>query len=46
MAYGQVTKIDPIAMQKPGIKEKPKECTEEELIDSGNVFILQFFSNA
>lgn len=33
MEFGKVTKVDP----KPPAKEKkPEECTEKELIDSGN----------
>lgn len=32
MEFGKVTKVDP----KPSAEQKKSECTETELIDSGN----------
>lgn len=37
MEFGTITKLDP----KPPTKQKSEECTEKELIDSGNHKILQ-----
>jgi len=42
MAFGKVTKLDSVASRKRStIQEKTRECTDEELIDSGIPFILQ-----
>jgi len=36
MAFGRVKKLDPVALNKRhAVQKKSKECTEEELIDSG-----------
>jgi len=38
MAYGRVTKLDPVAVVKvPNTKKTSNECTDEELIDSGKI---------
>lgn len=45
MEFGKGTKMDPEFVLKKTItvKKTCKEYTEEELIDSGNCFILQLF---
>lgn len=38
MAYGKVTKLDPVAVVKnPNIPKTTNECTDEELINSGKI---------
>lgn len=37
MAFGKVTKLDPVATKRT-VQKISKEYTEEELIDSGNYF--------
>lgn len=38
MAYGKVTKLDPVFVKKPAMQRTTKnDCTDEELIDSGNI---------
>ncbi|KAF0739501.1 UPF0193 protein EVG1, partial [Aphis craccivora] len=38
MAYGKVTKLDPVAAVKvPNTSKTTNECTDEELIDSGKI---------
>lgn len=45
MEFGKGTKMDPEFVLKKtiAVKKTCKEYTEEELIDSGNSFILQLF---
>jgi len=38
MAYGRVTKLDPVAVVKvPKTQKTSNECTDEELINSGKI---------
>jgi len=38
MAYGRVTKLDPVAVVKvPNIQKTSNECTDEELINAGKI---------
>lgn len=44
MAYGKVTTLDPVAIRKKSMTQKTsKDCTEEELIDSGNIYFYKYF---
>lgn len=38
MAFGKVTKLDPVVVRAKSVirKSSSRECTEEELVDSGN----------
>lgn len=45
MAFGKGTKMDSaFILMKSSVKRKSKEYTVEELVDSGNNFILQLFN--